>query len=55
VGFNELSNGSVVGDVDFETAQNETYLITPVPGGVGSLTTAFVLSNTLTAFERQTI
>ena len=40
VGINQLEDGSVVGDVDFEDAQAVAGWITPVPGGVGTVTTA---------------
>ena len=47
-------DGKLVGDVDFEAAAEHAGLITPVPGGVGPLTIAMVLQNTLDAFEQQT-
>ncbi|MEP9377721.1 bifunctional methylenetetrahydrofolate dehydrogenase/methenyltetrahydrofolate cyclohydrolase FolD [Aquabacter sp. CN5-332] len=43
----------LVGDVDFEEAQGVAGLITPVPGGVGPMTIACLLQNTLTAAKRQ--
>ncbi len=46
--------GKLVGDVDFAAAAEHAGLITPVPGGVGPLTIAMVLQNTLDAFEQQT-
>jgi len=52
VGVNRLEEG-LVGDVDFEPAARRAGLITPVPGGVGPLTIATLLSNTVEAFERQ--
>lgn len=53
VGTNPV-DGKLVGDVDFEAAARRAGLITPVPGGVGPLTIAMVLQNTLDAFDRQT-
>lgn len=47
VGINRLENGIVVGDVDFETARFRASWITPVPGGVGPMTVAMLLYNTL--------
>ncbi len=52
VGMNRL-DGKVVGDVDFDATNGVAGLLTPVPGGVGLLTIAMVLGNTLTAFESQ--
>lgn len=49
VGFSRLSQNKIVGDVDFETAQEKTAWITPVPGGVGPMTVATLLENTLQA------
>jgi methylenetetrahydrofolate dehydrogenase (NADP+)/methenyltetrahydrofolate cyclohydrolase len=53
VGTNSV-DGKLVGDVDFEAAAERAGLITPVPGGVGPLTIAMVLQNTLEAFALQT-
>jgi len=47
VGINRLSDGRIVGDVDFEAVQERAGAITPVPGGVGPMTIAMLLSNTL--------
>lgn len=47
VGINRLADGRIVGDVDFETVQERAGAITPVPGGVGPMTIAMLLSNTL--------
>lgn len=52
VGINRLSSGHVVGDVDFASAQKRAGAITPVPGGVGPMTIAFLLRNTLEAAFR---
>jgi methylenetetrahydrofolate dehydrogenase (NADP+)/methenyltetrahydrofolate cyclohydrolase len=48
VGMNRLESG-LVGDVDFASARERAGLITPVPGGVGPLTRAMLLENTLQA------
>jgi methylenetetrahydrofolate dehydrogenase (NADP+)/methenyltetrahydrofolate cyclohydrolase len=48
VGINR-SDGGVVGDVDFDVVQEVAGAITPVPGGVGPLTIAMLLKNTLAA------
>ena len=52
VGVNRLSNGKLTGDVEFETAKERASAITPVPGGVGPMTIAMLLVNTLEAAER---
>lgn len=49
VGMNRLENGSLVGDVEFDAAQGIANWITPVPGGVGPMTIAVLLQNTLLA------
>lgn len=49
VGMNHLSNGQLVGDVDFATARQRAAWITPVPGGVGPMTVATLLQNTFMA------
>ncbi len=54
VGINRLEDGTLVGDVDFESAVEVASAITPVPGGVGPMTRAMLLENTLTAAIRQT-
>lgn len=51
VGMNRMDNGSFRGDVDFESAKEKASWITPVPGGVGPMTVATLLSNTLSAYE----
>ena len=56
VGINRIEeNGSkkIVGDADFENIKNEVFAITPVPGGVGPMTIACLLKNTLKAFKNQ--
>lgn len=52
VGINRLADGRLVGDVEFETAKERAAWITPVPGGVGPMTRAMLLKNTLDAAER---
>ena len=52
VGINRTESG-LVGDVDFESAREVAGLITPVPGGVGPMTIAMLLRNTLTAARAQ--
>jgi len=49
VGINRLENGKLCGDVDFENVKNVAGFITPVPGGVGPMTIAMLLKNTLTS------
>ncbi len=51
VGINRLDDGKLVGDVDFASAQERAGWITPVPGGVGPMTIATLLQNTLEAAE----
>lgn len=52
VGMNRLDTGVFVGDVAFETAQERAGWISPVPGGVGPMTIAMLLENTLEAAKR---
>ena len=54
VGISRLSDGSITGDVEFVTAKEKAAWITPVPGGVGPMTVATLLKNTLTATENLT-
>ncbi|PKO53200.1 MAG: bifunctional methylenetetrahydrofolate dehydrogenase/methenyltetrahydrofolate cyclohydrolase FolD [Betaproteobacteria bacterium HGW-Betaproteobacteria-20] len=51
IGINRLPNGSLVGDVDFKAAKERAAFITPVPGGVGPMTVATLMENTLLALE----
>jgi methylenetetrahydrofolate dehydrogenase (NADP+)/methenyltetrahydrofolate cyclohydrolase len=51
VGINRLDDGRLVGDVDFKAAAQRASWITPVPGGVGPMTVATLLENTLEAAE----
>lgn len=54
VGINRLENGKLAGDCDFENLKDKCDFITPVPGGVGPMTIAMLLSNTLkSAKERK--
>lgn len=53
VGMNRLPDGRLVGDVDFATAAVRARAITPVPGGVGPMTVAMLMRNTLEAARRQ--
>ena len=53
VGINRVA-GRLVGDVDFEAVSRVAGRITPVPGGVGPLTVAMLLANTLLAAELRT-
>lgn len=52
VGMNRLKNNKVVGDVDYENVAKVAGAITPVPGGVGPMTRAMLLENTLKAAEK---
>lgn len=53
VGMNRLENGKLCGDVDFEGVSKVAGWITPVPGGVGPMTIATLMRNTLTAVKLQ--
>jgi methylenetetrahydrofolate dehydrogenase (NADP+)/methenyltetrahydrofolate cyclohydrolase len=53
VGINRLADGRLVGDVEFATARERAGWITPVPGGVGPMTVATLLLNTLEAAEQR--
>jgi methylenetetrahydrofolate dehydrogenase (NADP+)/methenyltetrahydrofolate cyclohydrolase len=55
VGINRLATGQLVGDVDFDAASKRAQAITPVPGGVGPMTIAMLLKNTLGAAQRQVL
>jgi methylenetetrahydrofolate dehydrogenase (NADP+)/methenyltetrahydrofolate cyclohydrolase len=52
VGMNRLTSGQLIGDVEFEQAKKHAAWITPVPGGVGPMTVATLLKNTLEAYEK---
>ena len=53
VGVNRLDTGKLTGDVDFDSASKRARAITPVPGGVGLMTVAMLMKNTLLAATRQ--
>ena len=59
VGINRVDDAQdprgykLVGDVDFDAVKDKTSAITPVPGGVGPMTIAMLMTNTVTAFKRQ--
>lgn len=53
VGINRLDDGSLVGDVDTEAAAENASAITPVPGGVGPMTIAMLMENTVAAAEKR--
>lgn len=52
VGINRLQDGSICGDVDFESVKEKASYITPVPGGVGPMTVAMLMSNIVKASEQ---
>jgi methylenetetrahydrofolate dehydrogenase (NADP+) / methenyltetrahydrofolate cyclohydrolase len=51
VGLNRLPSGKIVGDVEFAVAKERASWITPVPGGVGPMTIAMLMQNTLEAYQ----
>jgi methylenetetrahydrofolate dehydrogenase (NADP+)/methenyltetrahydrofolate cyclohydrolase len=53
VGINRLENGKICGDIDFEDTKEKAEAITPVPGGVGPMTIAMLLYNTVQAYKLQ--
>ena len=55
VGINRIEDGTLVGDVDFHSARERAAWITPVPGGVGPMTIATLLRNTLLAAEHRDV
>jgi methylenetetrahydrofolate dehydrogenase (NADP+)/methenyltetrahydrofolate cyclohydrolase len=55
IGINRLSDGTISGDVDFNLAKERAAYITPVPGGVGPMTVATLMENTLLALELKEI
>ncbi len=52
VGINRLQDGSICGDVDFESVEEKASYITPVPGGVGPMTVAMLMSNIVKASRK---
>lgn len=52
VGINRLESGKLVGDVEYDVAREKASFITPVPGGVGPMTVATLIENTLLACEQ---
>lgn len=52
VGINRLDSGKLVGDVDYDNAKESASFITPVPGGVGPMTVASLIENTMLACEQ---
>ena len=55
VGINRLSDGRIIGDVDFEGVRQKASYITPVPGGVGPMTVTMLLHNTIVSAERSIV
>jgi methylenetetrahydrofolate dehydrogenase (NADP+)/methenyltetrahydrofolate cyclohydrolase len=55
VGINRLDDGKLAGDVDFESVKTVAGAITPVPGGVGPMTIAMLLVNTMESAERRLV
>ena len=53
VGMNRDENGKLCGDVDFDAVEKKASFITPVPGGVGPMTIAMLLKNTVTAAKQR--
>jgi methylenetetrahydrofolate dehydrogenase (NADP+)/methenyltetrahydrofolate cyclohydrolase len=53
IGINKLDSGKLVGDVDFENVSKKCSYITPVPGGVGPMTIAMLLKNTIKSAQRR--
>ena len=51
IGINRLADGTISGDVDFAAAKERAGWITPVPGGVGPMTVATLMENTLLSLE----
>lgn len=52
VGINRLDTGKLVGDVEYDVARTRASFITPVPGGVGPMTVASLIENTMMACEQ---
>ena len=54
VGINRMDDGTLAGDVEFEEAKKNALWITPVPGGIGPMTIAMLMKNTVEATKKQT-
>lgn len=52
VGINRLDDGKIVGDIDYENVESKASYITPVPGGVGPMTVAMLMSNVVKAAKK---
>ena len=55
VGINRLPDGRIVGDVDYDAVKTKAGAVSPVPGGVGRITVAMLVANTVLATERSTL
>ena len=55
VGINRLEDGTLTGDVDFDEVKDKALAISPVPGGVGPMTVAMLIENTLSSLQSQTL
>ena len=53
VGINRTSDGKLVGDVDFDSVVSVAGAITPVPGGVGPMTIAMLMRNTIECYKKR--
>lgn len=53
VGITRLDNGKLTGDIDFDDVKGSASFITPVPGGVGPMTIAMLMENTIELFKKQ--
>jgi methylenetetrahydrofolate dehydrogenase (NADP+)/methenyltetrahydrofolate cyclohydrolase len=53
VGIHRMDDGKLCGDVDFDSVKDKASMITPVPGGVGPMTIAMLMKNTLKATKLQ--
>ena len=53
VGINRIESGALVGDVEYQAAAERAAAITPVPGGVGPMTVAMLMQNTLNAYKER--
>jgi len=53
VGINDSGNGKICGDVDYEAVRDKVKAITPVPGGIGSITTSILLKHVIIACRKQ--